>query len=139
MKSIKLNNKNAVYNLGCLYDNQNNFEKAEKYYLLACKVGDINAIYNVACLYFEHNIFKEAERYFLLSIQKEKSNAIFNLALLYYVTCQKEKLNNFLEKYNFDSNAFRELKFIVLFGMENAEILENAKQLIYADMILFIN
>ncbi len=131
LKSIKLNNKNAVYNLGCLYDNQNNFEKAEKYYLLACKVGDINAIYNVACLYFEHNIFKEAERYFLLSIQKEKSNAIFNLALLYYVTCQKEKLNNFLEKYNFDSNAFRELKFIAsIWNGKMQNILENAKQLI---------
>jgi TPR repeat protein len=56
-------------NLGLLYDKQNKFELAEKYYLMAVEKGDLNAIYNLGSFYEIQNKFYLAEKYYLMAIE----------------------------------------------------------------------
>ncbi len=60
------------------------FEKAEKYYLLAVEKGDAEAMHNLAFLYErEYKDFKRAEKYYLLAVEKGDAGAMNKLALLY--------------------------------------------------------
>ncbi|WP_336734961.1 tetratricopeptide repeat protein, partial [Chryseobacterium sp. VD8] len=70
--------------LGGLYNEQNNYQEAEKYYLLAIDKGDNDALFNLALLYKSQKNYQEAEKYYLLAIDKGDNDALFNLANLYY-------------------------------------------------------
>jgi TPR repeat protein/nucleoside-triphosphatase THEP1 len=61
-----------------------NFKKAEKYYLIAIENKDTKAMYNLGWLYKnEFKNFKKAEKYYLMAIEHKDTEAMFALALLY--------------------------------------------------------
>jgi len=93
--AIERDNVNALYNLGCLYDNNiNDFKKAEKFYLKAIKMGnDVEAMNNLAILYYEKSLKKDkALEYINQSYNKKNHNISrfnFTKILLW---------NNYIEK-----------------------------------------
>jgi len=72
------------YMLGYLYNTQEKYPEAEKYYLLAIENGDVDALNNLALLYKTQAKYPEAEKYYLFAIEKGDNNALSNLANLYY-------------------------------------------------------
>ncbi len=65
------------------YKNQD-FKKAEKYYLMAIEKRHIGAMNNLAILYNnEYRNFPKAEKYYLIAIANQNPRAMFNLAWLY--------------------------------------------------------
>ncbi len=69
---------------GYVFQLQENYTNAEKYYLLAIEKGDIGVFNNLGHVYDEQNNFTRAEKYFLLAIEKNDLMAVNNLALFYY-------------------------------------------------------
>ena len=67
-------------NLAVLYQDQNKFDLAEKYYLLSIENKNIDSINNLAMLYKDQNKFDLAEKYYLLSIENKNINSINNLS-----------------------------------------------------------
>ena len=74
----------AMFNLGNLYcRQQNKFDLAEKYYLLAIEQDNhASAMVNLGNLYMEQNKFDLAEKYYLLAIKDNHANAMVNLKIL---------------------------------------------------------
>jgi TPR repeat protein len=92
---------NAIYNLALFYHNQQKYQSAEKYYLMAIEKGDIKSTNNIATLYYEQAKFDLAEKYFLKAIDKGNFDALFSLALLYYnLGINKEKALRFISQIN---------------------------------------
>ncbi|MDR3218501.1 MAG: sel1 repeat family protein, partial [Dysgonamonadaceae bacterium] len=93
--------------LGFVYDNQEKFDLAEKYFLMAIEKGDSDAMFNLGHLYKNQEKFDLAEKYYLLAIEKGDNKALLNLGNLY---CNQEKFD-LSEKYYLqaiekgDSNA----------------------------------
>ncbi|MFN8296983.1 MAG: tetratricopeptide repeat protein [Chitinophagales bacterium] len=129
--AIEEGDNKALHNLALLYESQKNYKKAEKYYLKAIEKENVNSYYNLAMLYEDQHKIDLAQKYYLLAIEKGQIDAINNLALLYFLNKEKEKLNHFLEKYNHDSDDFRNLKFISsIWNGKMNNIFIDAKQLI---------
>ena len=53
-----------MLNLGLLYENQEKFDLAEKYYLMAIKENNSNAMFNLGLLYYNQEKFELALKYF---------------------------------------------------------------------------
>lgn len=75
---------NSIHNLALLYEKQNKYELAEKYYLMAIEKGSIKSMNNLAILYHKQIKYKSAEKYYLMAISNGYINSINNLASLYY-------------------------------------------------------
>jgi len=69
---------------GVIFQQEQKFSEAEKYYLLAIKKGYLKALNNFAILYYDQQKFSEAEKYYLLAIEKRNAEALINLANLCY-------------------------------------------------------
>ncbi|BDD05533.1 tetratricopeptide repeat protein [Aureibacter tunicatorum] len=52
LKSIEQGNSTAAYNLGTIYRDQSNFEKAFEYYSLALKMGNKSALLQIGLCYY---------------------------------------------------------------------------------------
>ncbi|MCH7516021.1 MAG: SEL1-like repeat protein [Bacteroidetes bacterium] len=79
-------NPNTIdYVIGLISETEfKDFDKAEKYYLMAVKKDDPTAMNNLALLYqSEFKDFDKAEKYYLMAVKKDDPTAMFNLALLY--------------------------------------------------------
>ncbi len=84
LKSIKNGDKGSLYNLASLYQEQNKFDLAEKYYLEAVKNNINNSYFNLATIHHEKNNFENAEKFYKISIKTINDVAsVFNLATLY--------------------------------------------------------
>ncbi|MCD4652770.1 AAA family ATPase [bacterium] len=85
------------FEIACKAIIQKDFEKAEKYCLLAVENKFVRAMYNLALLYStELKDFEKAEKYYLLAVENKHVGAMNNLAFLY-----KTELKDFekAEKY----------------------------------------
>ena len=71
MLAIDKGNIKSLNNLANLYVDQNNYQEAEKYYLLAIEKGINNALLNLASLYYNQN--KNKERVLELLIQNNEN------------------------------------------------------------------
>ncbi len=85
LEDIQNKNSTVLGNMGLIYDvGFKDFNKAEKYYLMAVDKGDVDAMYKLALLYDdEFKDFKKAGKYYLMAVEKGHANAMYNLALLY--------------------------------------------------------
>ena len=82
----------AMHNLGFFYEDiMENYELAEKYYLMAIEKGHINSIYFLAVLYEIRKNYDLAEKYYLMAVEKDHADAMYNLAIFY---------NNIKENYD---------------------------------------
>lgn len=98
-------------NLATVYERENNFELAEKYYLLALEIDSAQnsstiistealqitnvhraASCNLAKLYTKFNKYELAEKYYLLSISKGNTEALHDLGLFYNYIIKNNKL-----------------------------------------------
>jgi tetratricopeptide (TPR) repeat protein len=75
----------AMYNLAILYEIEHkDFEKAEKYCLMAAEKDHVGAMNSLAILYeTEHKDFEKAEKYYLMAVEKGHVGAMCALARLY--------------------------------------------------------
>lgn len=71
------------FGIGLCYTHLDNYQEAEKYFLVAIDKGDIDALYNLSIFYGNLGRIEEAEKYFLLAIDKGHVKALNNLAILY--------------------------------------------------------
>ena len=71
-------------NIGIIYDNQEKYDLAEKYYLMAIDKGYENAMCNLGFLYYNQEKYDLAEKYYLMAIEKGNEDAMCNLGNLYY-------------------------------------------------------
>ncbi len=120
-------NKDIKYfEMAICYFNLENYNEAEKYYLLAIEHGHIGAMNNLANLYSSLDKEKEAEKYYLLAVEKGIGKALYNLALLYYDHNNKIKLKRLIDvqdKKNLRSltekyNEFATFMYLYLGDME---------------------
>jgi len=86
LKAVEKNVELALYDLIKLYILKlKEFEKAEKYLLIAIEKGDIKAILIIAKLYEEKfKDFKKAEKYYLIAVEKGNVGAMNGLAWMYF-------------------------------------------------------
>ncbi len=79
-------NDNAMYNLGCYYDEiEKNSELAIKYYLMAVENGNTAALNNIAHYYYIEKNYELAVKYFMMAIEKGNVVAMYNLSCYYDV------------------------------------------------------
>ena len=69
--------------LAYIYEAQENYELAEKYYLMTIEKGNENSMYNLGLLYDNQEKYELAEKYYLMAIEKEHENSMCNLGILY--------------------------------------------------------
>ncbi|MDR0232916.1 MAG: tetratricopeptide repeat protein [Dysgonamonadaceae bacterium] len=69
--------------IGCIYEDQELFDLAEKYYLMAIEKENVAAMFNLGNLYYNQEKYDLAEQYYLQAIEKGDVDAIFNLGGLY--------------------------------------------------------
>ncbi|MCP4351640.1 MAG: sel1 repeat family protein, partial [Desulfobacterales bacterium] len=95
---IKNKNKGVYFELGILYHIYlKEFDKAEKYYLMAVDKDNAGAMYNLGLLYHvDLKEFDKAEKYYLMAVDNGDTDAMFNLGYFY-----KNNLKDFekAEKY----------------------------------------
>ena len=80
------------FGLGILYWEQQQWKKAEQYYLQAIEKGQVEALNNLANLYQNQQQWKKAEQYYLQAIEKGHVDAMYNLVVLYYQLNVKKDL-----------------------------------------------
>lgn len=81
--AIDRGNVEAMFNLGTLYKEKDDFKNAEKFYLKAIEHNEVKAMNNLAMLYREKNDFKNAEKYFLKATDHNSGLALNNLLDMY--------------------------------------------------------
>lgn len=86
-KESNLNNSEALYILGELYQNglcvERNFDIAISYYEKAALFGSIDALVNLGCIYKNLNNLEKAFYYFSLSANLNSFIGQFNLGTMY--------------------------------------------------------
>jgi Tfp pilus assembly protein PilF len=126
------NNSDAMYNLGCLYEKQQEHYLAEKYYLMAIKHNNRQAMNNLGCMYKKQNKLTCAEKYYLMAIEHGSKMALYNLGLFY------EQLYNFdpaikyyLKAILFDAGTIHNIVRLIpkVFLEQQLEILELVPQI----------
>ncbi|MDM8565237.1 tetratricopeptide repeat protein [Candidatus Halobeggiatoa sp. HSG11] len=81
---IKNKNEDIYFRLGYAFNELKQFEKAEKYCLMAVEKEHVGAMVNLGILY--GGVLKDytkAEKYYLMAVEKEHVSAMFNLGFLY--------------------------------------------------------
>ena len=77
-------NNQDNFGIGIIYNEIEDYKKAEKYYLKAINTGNNDALNNLANLYCtEYKDYKKAKTYYLRAIETGNNDALYNLALLY--------------------------------------------------------
>jgi len=78
----------ALYNIGCIFEDNNDYNTAVRYYSLAAKQNHSYACYNLGLMYLEGNgISKDihnAVYYLEKAAQNNHPGACYNLGILYY-------------------------------------------------------
>jgi TPR repeat protein len=75
----------AMYNLGLLYRNQEEYDKAIEYYKMAIKEGNhVVAMNNLGLLYDNQGEYNKAIKYYEMAIAKGNVDVMCNLGVLYY-------------------------------------------------------
>ncbi|MEA1880509.1 MAG: tetratricopeptide repeat protein, partial [Campylobacterota bacterium] len=103
-KAIKILEKSGkengtiLYNLGVLYDEKKEYDKAEKYYLKSIESGNTNALYNLGILYKEKKEYDKAEKYYLKAIESGEAKALNNLGNLYKEKKEYDKAEKYYLK-----------------------------------------
>ncbi len=69
--------------LGLLYDNQECYKDAEKFYLKSIEKGNKDSSFNLGLLYDNQERYQDAEKHYLKAIEKGDVESLFNLGLLY--------------------------------------------------------
>ena len=82
-----------------MYNNQEKYDLAEKYYLMAIDKGHEDAMYNLGNLYNNQEKYELAEKYWLMAIEKGHKSAMYNLVLMYYFQNRnKEQVRQYIDK-----------------------------------------
>jgi Flp pilus assembly protein TadD len=85
------------------FANQNRYDEAKKYFLLAIQKGKKEAMSNLGLLYYNQERYDEAEKYYLMAIEKGDEKAKCNIALIYYAQNQnKEKAKQYISRVHFN-------------------------------------
>ena len=56
-----------MYNLGCHYEKEKNYENAIKYYLMAIEHNNVKAIVKLGACYEKQEDYKNMEKYYLMA------------------------------------------------------------------------
>ena len=81
---IKNQNEDVHFRLRYSFDELKQYEKAEKYYLMAVEKENVGAMFSLGILYqYELKDYQKAEKYFLMAVEKEYVYAMYNLGYLY--------------------------------------------------------
>jgi TPR repeat protein len=84
LKGFKLNDSNAILNLGDYYNSIKNYKKMKKYYLKAIELGNSYAMISLGYYYNEIINYNEMKKYYEMAIELGNSNAMNNLGYYYY-------------------------------------------------------
>ena len=137
---LQLNKKNGAicFQMGYSFKALEDYQKAEKYYLMAVKKGHTNAMNHLGILY--KNAFQDyqkAEKYYKVAVEKGRTDAMYNLGILYETALQDypnaEKYYKMaVEKGNTD--AMNNLAWLYFEQkQQKQEALKYAKQAVQAD------
>ena len=71
---------NLIFNLGCYYELEQNYDEMKKCYLVDIERGNDNAMFNLGCYYdkIEKN-YDEMKKYYLMAIEKGNDEAMLLL------------------------------------------------------------
>ena len=111
LKSSQKNSAVILFFTGYLYQKNEDFKEAEKYYLKAADSGVTKSFIYLGHLYYDQNQLSKAETYYLKAIEDSDTNAPFYLGHLYAKQDQFEKAENYYQlaiKYG-DNDAFLDL------------------------------
>lgn len=82
-KSITLKHWEGYINLGYIYSKKEDFDKSEKYYLLALENGILGSLDSLAKIYLIKEDYQKAEYYYKEAINHGSVRSIINLAIFY--------------------------------------------------------
>ena len=87
LMAIKLNDSNAMNNLGYYYQYiEINYDEMKKYYLMAIDYDNHYAMFNLGNYYFCIEVnYEKMKKYFLMAIEYDDYSAMYNLAHYYQV------------------------------------------------------
>jgi TPR repeat protein len=105
----------AMCNLARLYYSYyKEYDKAEKYYLMAIDYNYVDAMNELAILYeYQYKNYNKAKKYYLMAIEHNNINALNNLDKLYIITLKQ------YEKYHTYRNFFKKtFDHLVLYNKE---------------------
>ncbi len=77
--------------IGVLYWTKQDYENAEKYYLLAIEKGSVDAMNNLGLMYQNKQDYKNAEKYYLKAIENKNVNSYLLLSALYFIQAIKPR------------------------------------------------
>ncbi|WP_369717246.1 tetratricopeptide repeat protein [Leptotrichia alba] len=85
LRGVQKGDKEAYYNLGVLYFQQKNYDKAEEMFLKSIEeTDDVNAYFNLGLLYSQEKKYDKAEEMFLKAAQYGEKKAYYDLGILYF-------------------------------------------------------
>lgn len=133
-----IDNSSSNLELAEIYDEENDLENAEKYYLLAIKNGSKKALKDLGMFYEDKlNDFEKAEDYYMKARESGDQTAIHNLAqLLTFILNKGEVGKKYLVEEINNGNKYAEFSLMILafyfnwseFKSKISEIIDNNKE-----------